>query len=224
MDSMTHCLTGALVCDAIPYTKRLGPKAPLVAAILGAAPDLDMVPAFLANFPPRQFSFHGLFDMDTVARFHRAYSHSFFYMTLAAIPLAWLAWRWSGRKGAVRHWLFLIIPALYSHTILDLTNPWGVRAWLPFSNSRSAFNVLPLYDPFIISVTAAVFLINHAFRESYPEDPPGPVVYKQRWRERTAAFLDRVARPTTVGVIGLILVAVHVAYAILSSSNLRGWF
>lgn len=223
MDSLTHALAGALICDAIPYTKRLGPKAPLAAAVLGAAPDADMIPAFIANFPPREFSFHGLFDMDTVMRYHRAYTHSFLYMALAAVPLAWLAWRWA-KKGSFWQWLPLFVAALFSHTILDLTNPWGVRAWLPFSPSRSAFNVLPLYDLFIIAVGAATLLLNHAFRDSYPEDPGNPAPYRHAWRARSAALLDCVAPATAVGMIGLALVTGHVALAILSSPNLAGWF
>ncbi len=72
MDNLTHAITGALVCDAFPFIKQLGPKAPLAAAIIAAAPALDMVPAFIANFPPRAPSFHGLFDSACVNRLHSA--------------------------------------------------------------------------------------------------------------------------------------------------------
>lgn len=220
MDNLSHFVTGALIADAIPFTKRLGPKAPMAAAIASASPDLDMLPAFIVNFPPTGLSFHGLFDMMTVMRYHRAYTHSFFYLALASVPLAYLAWRWSGRKGS---WLLLLLPAFFFHTILDLTNPWGVRAWLPFSDSRSAFNVLPLTDLFILGVSLAVFLINHVFRDSYPDsDNPRPL--RQEWRRRSAAWLDAHIGATMVGMIGLALVVGKIVYALATGPSQQFWF
>ena len=224
MDNLSHFITGVVVADALPFTKRLGPKAPLIAAIASAAPDADMIPAFFANFPPKRLSFDGLFDMNTVHLIHRAYTHSFFYMTLAAIPLAYLAWRWSGRNGKWLHWFLMLAPAFYLHTILDLTNPWGVRAWLPFSNSRSAFNVLPLIEPFILGAAAAVFLVNHVFRDSYPENPDNPAPLRQPWRQRTADWLNARIGATTVGVIGMVLIFGKIAWALITAPTLEHWF
>lgn len=218
MDSLTHALTGALIADALPFTKRLGHKAPLIAAIAGAAPDLDMAPALLAKFPWQSFSFTGLFDMGLVMRFHRAYTHSFFYMALAAIPLGFLAWRWSGKKGNWLHWLVMLALAFFSHTILDLTNPWGVRAWLPFTAERESWDLLPLMDPFIVAVGVGVFLLNHALRDSYP-DPDLAVRRRYAWREKTAAFLNKRIGATAVGIIGVLLVAGRIVQAYLSGAH-----
>jgi hypothetical protein len=89
MDNLTHALTGALVCDALPFTKRLGSKASWAAALVAAAPDLDMLPAIIANFPPTTFSRHALFAGELVRRFHGAESHSLFLYALVFIPLSY---------------------------------------------------------------------------------------------------------------------------------------
>lgn len=215
MDSLTHTLVGALVADALPFTKRLGHKAPLAAAIAGAAPDLDMVPALLANFPWKSFSFTGLFDMDLVMRLHRAYTHSFPVMAVAVIPLGILAWRWSGRKGGWWQWCVMLALAFFSHSILDLTNIWGVRAWIPFTWEREAWSILPLMDPFIVGVGAAVFLLNHVLRDSYP-DADLTARRHYAWRVKTAAFLNKRIGATAVGIIGVFLIAGRMVQAALA--------
>lgn len=215
MDPLTHALTGALVADALPFTKRLGYKAPLAATIAGMAPDLDMVPAFLANFPPKSFSFSGLFNVDLVIRLHRTYSHSFFCMAVAAIPLAYAAWRLSDRKGTWRQWGVMIALALFSHSILDISNPWGAQVLLPFSRARPTFSDLPLMDPFVLGVTGSVFILNHVLRDSYPD---AALAGRRRyaWRTRTAAWLDARVGATTLGAIGATLVMVRLVLAWLA--------
>lgn len=223
MDTLTHALTGALVCDALPYTKRFGPKAPLVAAIAGIAPDFDMVPAMIANFPPKSLSFYGLMDEDLVTMLHRSYTHSFFYTALASIPLGWLAWRWSKKKGAWLLWSLMLTLSFFLHTILDLTNIWGVRAWLPFSRSLSGLSILPLTEPVILTVAGAVFILNHLLRDSYPaSEPPEPLT--PPWREKTAAFLNARIGTTALGIIGMAVVLGRIAWAIALEPDLSGWF
>lgn len=223
MDSLTHGLTGALVCDALPFTKRFGPKAPLAAAIASMAPDLDMLPAIIANFPPKSFSFFGLMNEEMVTVYHRSYSHSFFYMALASIPLGWLAWRWGKKLGSWPLWSLMLMLAFFLHTILDLTNIWGVRAWLPFSARSSAMGILPLTEPVILIAASAVFFLNHLLRDSYP-DPNVPVPLQPNWRKKTSTFLNRVIGPTTLGALGMAVVVGRIVWAIANEPDMSGWF
>ncbi len=214
MDNLTHALTGALVCDALPFTKRLGSKAPWAAAIVAAAPDLDMLPAIIANFPPATFSRRALFAGEWVRRFHRAESHSLFLYALIFVPLAYLGWRWSGRKGSIRQWALLFLLCLLSHTFLDLNNRYGIRPWLPFSNARYSLGIFSLVDIPLLIILGAVFVLNHIFRNGY-RDPPEPLPSSTAWRARTAAWLNHRASVTAVGMLGAALVVGRMLWALV---------
>lgn len=214
MDPVTHALAGQLIADALPFSRRLGEKAPLVAALAAMAPDLDLAPAFLAKLPPIGFpqGFFDIFDSGLARRLHRGYTHSFFCVTLASPLLGWLAWRWSGRRGHWLHWTVIIVLALYSHIVLDMVNPYGVKAWLPFSGTMAALSLLPLVDPPLIAILAAAFIFNHVLRDSY-RDPEAPEEERGRWRKRLASFADRLAGPVPAACLGLALAAGRLAAA-----------
>ncbi|MDR2392043.1 MAG: metal-dependent hydrolase [Planctomycetota bacterium] len=213
MDPMTHALAGQMIADALPFSGRLGEKAPLVAALAAMAPDVDLLPAIVAGFPPK-FAGGRLIarDWSLARRFHRAYTHSFFFVTLASPFLGWLAWRWSGRRGHWLHWSILVLLALYSHIILDLTNFFGVRAWLPFSAGRPAWALLPLLDPPIIAVLLGVLFLNHVFRNSYA-GLEAAAIRPDTWRKRTAGRINRLLRSEHAAWIGLGLIAARILAA-----------
>lgn len=202
MDAFTHALAGSLAADLLPWTRKLGPKAQMAAALAGMAPDLDMAPAFVANFPPSELSFHGLFDRELVMLYHRAYTHSLFFTFLGAVLLAALA-RALG-AGSWRRWFPVLWLALLSHILLDYTNPWGVRALLPFDGERYALGLMPFIDPLFTGLLALGFILNHVLRDPFrkPEDPP----LRPAWRQRSAAGIDRLAGVGTVaGTIVVLL-------------------
>ena len=223
MDNLTHALTGMLICDALPFTKRLDSKAPWAAAFVAAAPDLDMLPAIISNFPPATFSRRALFAGELVRRFHRAESHSLLLYALIFIPLAYLGWRWSGRQGSVRQWALLFLLCLLSHTFLDLNNRYGIRPWLPFSDARYALGTFSLFDVPLLIILGTVFVLNHVFRNGYRDPPATPPPFTT-WRTRTAAWLDRRASVTAVGMIGAVVVMGRILWALATVSNFATWF
>jgi membrane-bound metal-dependent hydrolase YbcI (DUF457 family) len=216
MDNLTHALTGALVCDALPFTKRLEGKAPLAAALVAAAPDLDMLPAIIANFPPDTFSRHALFAGELVRRFHRAESHSLFLYALVFIPLAYAGWWWSRKKGSVRQWALLVLLCLFSHTLLDWNNRYGIRPWLPFSDARYALGIFSLFDIPLLIILGTVFVFNHILRNGY-RDPLEPPPSSAGLRSRTAARLNHRAGVTAVGMTGAALAAGRMLWAFAQS-------
>ena len=213
MDPMSHALAGQMIADALPFSGVLGEKAPLVAALAAMAPDLDLLPAVVAGFPP---TFAGdrliVLDWSVARRFHRTYTHSFFFATLASPFLGWLAWRWSGRRGHWLHWSILVLLALYSHIVLDLTNSFGVRAWLPFSGGRPAWALLPLLDPPSIAVLLGVLFLNHVLRNSYA-GPETVAARPDSWRKRVAGRINRLIRRECAAWIGFALVTVRILAA-----------
>lgn len=198
MDALTHALAGSLVADALPFTRRLGYRAQVVAVVAGMAPDLDLAIPFIANFPPRSLSFFGLLDARLVGIWHRSYTHSFFYVALASLVLARAAKRLAGGRGRWWQWALLICLAMYSHILLDLTNPWGVRCWLPFSDYREAWTLMPLMDPFFTGLLGVVFIANHVLRTPF-DDYQIPRELWRRLQNRTAPRLDRFMGVTALG-------------------------
>jgi hypothetical protein len=93
---------------------------------------------------------------------------------------------------------------LYSHIVLDIVNPYGTRAWLPFSGARAAWGLLPLFNPSIMIIMGAVLLANHVFRDinADPKKPP-----PGGWRGRLASFTGRWPSGAQTAWIGLGLVA-----------------
>ena len=135
MDNLTHTLVGVLL--ARTQLGRLAPRATLVCVVAANIPDIDIVTSTSSiNY----------------LNYHRHITHSIPAVPLmAAFAVAWVEGpRWWLRKGAdsppwLRSWLLAMIAAL-SHPLLDLCNPYGVRAWLPFSERWYQWDVLFIVD------------------------------------------------------------------------------
>lgn len=146
MDSLTHIVLGAAIGTAV-----LGRKAPARAALWGAAfatlPDLDVLISH--GDPVRDFTFH------------RAETHSLFWLTIAAPFLAVLPTTLHRSLGAsFRSWWLLAWLAIVAHPLLDAFTVYGTQLLLPFSDYPvgigSVFIIDPLYTlPLIVGVVAA---------------------------------------------------------------------
>lgn len=122
-----HMLVGATASLAsrprISLRRQLG-----VAAVIGAAPDLDFVPGLLLGDP---------------SRFHHGPSHSLAFALLAA-AIAWLVvandrWRWALVAGYA-YASHLAVDAL----TMDPSRPVGVQLFWPVSDAFVASPVRPL--------------------------------------------------------------------------------
>lgn len=147
MDSLTQMALGAAVGTAA-LGRKIGPRAALWGAALGTLPDLDVLVPY--GDPVRDFTFH------------RAESHSLFWLTLASPPLALLLARLNRGAGAgFRDWLWLVWLVLITHPLLDAFTVYGTQLLLPFSDypvgAGSIFIIDPLYTlPLLIGVIAAI--------------------------------------------------------------------
>jgi inner membrane protein len=150
MDSLTHIVLGAAIGTAV-----LGRKAPARAALWGAAfgtlPDLDVLMSH--GDPVRDFTFH------------RAETHSLFWLTISAPFLAVLpAWLHRSLRAGFRSWWLLAWLAVLAHPLLDAFTVYGTQLLLPFSDYPvgvgSVFIIDPLYTgPLIVGVIAAWLLV-----------------------------------------------------------------
>jgi inner membrane protein len=149
MDSLTQIALGAAVGTAV-LGRKVGARAALWGAVCGTLPDLDVLVPF--GDPVRDFTFH------------RAWSHSLFWLTLASPALGWLLARLNRRAGgSFTEWWALAWLALVTHALLDAFTVYGTQLLLPFSDYPvgvgSVFIIDPLYTvPLVVGVIAALRL------------------------------------------------------------------
>jgi len=149
MDSLTQIALGAAVGTAV-LGRKAGPRAALWGAVCGTLPDLDVLVPY--GDPVRDFTFH------------RAESHSLFWLTVASPLVAWIIARLSRGVGAsFREWWLLAWLALVTHPLLDAFTVYGTQLLLPFSDYPvgvgSVFIIDPLYTvPLVVGVLAALRL------------------------------------------------------------------
>ena len=77
---------------------------------------------------------------------HRGYSHSLLVLPLVALPLGWLAWRFLGKRGAPRDWIWLAFWALFTHPLLDFLTTYGTQLFLPLTDARYSLDTIGIID------------------------------------------------------------------------------
>jgi inner membrane protein len=147
MDSLSQLVLGASIGVAVMGRRTAIWKAALWGGICGTLPDLDV------------FISYG--DAVRDMTFHRAESHAFFYLTLAAPMLALLASKLHGEMALFKRWCLALWLALVTHPILDATTIYGTQLFLPFTDhpygTGSMFIIDPLYTlPLLIGVIVAL--------------------------------------------------------------------
>ncbi len=138
MDNLTHAATGFLLSRA--GLNRISKYAPATLVIAANAPDLDVV------------SLAG----GTVAylHYHRWITHSLVALpAMAVVPLLaiWL-WRWLRKHTEPVRWLPMYAISLVgvaSHLLLDWTNAYGIRLFLPWSDAWPALDSTSVIDVWI---------------------------------------------------------------------------
>lgn len=134
MDSITQAALGAAVGEAI-LGKKIGNKVPILGAIIGTIPDLDvlLVP---------------LFDSFQRISIHRGYSHSILFCVLGAFLFAYLLRKskWTKEVAYPKLWFFSFL-TLFTHVLLDAFTSYGTQLFLPFTDWRVSFDSITVIDP-----------------------------------------------------------------------------
>lgn len=147
MDNLTHTLTGVALSQAGLNRKT---RFAALALILGSnAPDVDIVAR--------------LGGTTRYLEYHRGITHSLAGLALLAVILSALIY-FPGRRARPKPalpplragWLFILcVIALLGHLLLDFTNAYGVRPFLPFSGHWFAWDIMPIFDPLLLLVLIA---------------------------------------------------------------------
>ena len=142
MDNLTHTLSAVALSQAGLHRKtRFATLTLIVAANL---PDLDIVSRLWGNA--------------TYLRYHRGLTHSILGVSLLAFPLALTIYFLGGKAKpkpgphiSFRWLLILAWIGTASHLLIDFTNSYGVRPFLPFSPRWYAWDIMYIFDPLLLA-------------------------------------------------------------------------
>lgn len=144
MDNLTHTLTAVAMSQAGLNRKT---RFATLALIAGAnAPDIDIVSS--------------LGGAATYLKYHRGITHSILGVVVLAAILAAIIYV-VGRKARPSRkpsvppldgrWLFAVsLIATTSHLLMDFTNSYGVRPFMPFSGRWVAWDIMFIVDPLLL--------------------------------------------------------------------------
>ena len=133
MDPLTHTATGLFLSRV--GLGRWTPRALPILLLAANAPDIDILSAAGGSL--------------NYLHYHRHLTHSLVAMPVMAL-LAVLVVRVASRKPV--HWLGAFFAALIgvaSHLLLDFTNSYGIRLWLPFSGEWLRLDLTSVIDIWI---------------------------------------------------------------------------
>jgi inner membrane protein len=143
MDNLTHTLTGIAISQT--GLNRKTRFATLTLILAANAPDIDVLA--------------GLKGSIAYLKYHRGIAHSF----VGIVALAFIIWGvvcWLGKRAKPKlgpplnpRWLLLAaLLGTGSHLLLDFTNSYGVRPFLPFSGRWYAWDIMFILDPLLLSI------------------------------------------------------------------------
>jgi inner membrane protein len=157
MDNLTHTLTGIALANAGLNRKT---RFATLALVIGSnLPDIDIV--------------WSLGGGATYLKYHRGITHSILGAAILAALLAAVIY-YLGRNAAPpkkarpplnARWLCLICGiALEGHVLMDFTNAYGVRLFMPFSSRWYAWDIMYIFDPLLLAMLVAGFAWPGLFR------------------------------------------------------------
>lgn len=142
MENLTHTLVGLAVAKA--GAERASPYATAVCLIAANAPDADIIAA--------------VDGWCTYLHHHRGITHSVVGTLALALLIPVLFWggdrllarlRHRAPRARLRGLMLASLLACATHPLLDWTNNYGVRPWLPFNNRWHYGDLVFIVDPYL---------------------------------------------------------------------------
>jgi len=148
MDNVTHTLTGLMLSRA--GFNRLHERATLALMLSANAPDIDII--CLLGGPLAYI------------RYHRGLTHSLAFGPVMALITVLIVCAVARKFQGVLELYAVCLAGVGSHLLLDWTNTYGVRFFLPFSSEWLHLDLNPLMDLWIIAVLLIAWLMVYIVR------------------------------------------------------------
>jgi inner membrane protein len=133
MDNLTHSLIGVVMSRA--GLDRYTPRAPWILLFAANAPDIDAVTMLMGVEP---YFWH-----------HRGITHSLVMIpVLAILPVVLVAALFRTRLPWLAAWSVAVL-GVGSHVLIDYTNAYGIRLFLPFRNDWPGLDSTGVIDLWI---------------------------------------------------------------------------
>ena len=133
MDPITQATIGAVASQCV-FGRSLGRSAAVIGLLGGLMPDVDVF-------------FSGLADPAFPGEFHRHFTHSLLFIPIGGALTALPFYLFSRFRKAWLPTLAAATLGVATHGLLDAMTSYGTHLWLPFSDSRSAWDVISIIDP-----------------------------------------------------------------------------
>jgi inner membrane protein len=154
MDTLTHSLLGLTASKA--GLEKLSPGATLCCIVAANAPDIDFIAVFFG-------------DRWTLLRYHRGVTHAIVGTLALTLLVPLVLWLGDWLRAIVRHrarvvsFRGLLLASLIlsvSHPVMDWTNNYGVRPFLPWNDRWFYGDLVFIVDPFLwVILGATAFLL-----------------------------------------------------------------
>ncbi len=178
MDNLTHTLVAAAISKT-GFNRRVQ-HASLIVIVAANLPDVDAI----------SLGWGSLAYLEV----HRGITHSMVGVTGLGLLLAgavcllqrrkWKKNPASGPKPSVLLIGLLCLIGTWSHLLLDFTNSYSVRPFLPFSDRRVSWDIESIFDPVILSIMILGLVIPYLFGMISEE-----VGETRKYRGRVSAFI-----------------------------------
>jgi len=155
MDNLTHSLVGLAAAKA--GLERLSPGAGALCVLAANAPDIDVAILLFG-------------DRWTYLQHHRGITHAIVGVTFLALflPLLfygadrlWARLRKQSPKTKLRGLILASVIATATHPLLDWTNNYGIRFFLPWSSKWYYGDIVYIIDPYLwLILGGACFLLS----------------------------------------------------------------
>jgi inner membrane protein len=159
VDNVTHTLFGLALAKT--GLERSTPKATLALLIGANLPDLDLLAWFGGHI--------------SYLNYHRGLSHALPGLLCEAFLLAAIllvAHRVRSKHDPPANFRMLFVASLAglgSHALLDYTNSYGIRPFLPFDGRWFAADLVFIVDPWMLAILAGGLLLPFLFRLIHQE-------------------------------------------------------
>ncbi|MDF1660347.1 MAG: metal-dependent hydrolase [Planctomycetota bacterium] len=143
MDIVTHAVMGAII--ATPFMDS-HPVAAVCFAFGSVLPDLD--------------AFSRLFGKSAFMKIHQTYSHALPVIALIGL----LAWPALNALGVPALGALTLALGMMFHSLLDVTNTYGIALFLPFSKRRFSTEWVFFIDSIVIAISYPTLIILTQFQ------------------------------------------------------------